>query len=178
MSDEDIFYDTDCLSCFISINDVSILKILFKKIIIPHEVYREFSRIPILKNRIDDLIHESFIEIIDFDVESKTYEFFTKLCKGELTGRQIGNGEAAAIALAVENNGILASNNTKDVKQAIEIYKIRRIRTGDILVKAYNCGIISKKEGNVIWEKMLNQNRYLTEKTFSKYLQKHPQTEF
>ncbi len=48
MSDEDIFYDTDCLSCFISINDVSILKILFKKIIIPHEVYREFSRIPIL----------------------------------------------------------------------------------------------------------------------------------
>ena len=66
MSDEDIFYDTDCLSCFISINDVSILKILFKKIIIPHEVYREFSRIPILKKRIDDLIHESFIEIIDF----------------------------------------------------------------------------------------------------------------
>ena len=27
MSDEDIFYDTDCLSCFISINDVSILNL-------------------------------------------------------------------------------------------------------------------------------------------------------
>lgn len=25
MSDKEIFYDTDCLSCFISINDVTIL---------------------------------------------------------------------------------------------------------------------------------------------------------
>lgn len=31
MSEKDIFYDTDCLSCFISIDDVSILKQLFKK---------------------------------------------------------------------------------------------------------------------------------------------------
>ena len=35
---KNIFYDTDCLSCFISINDVSILKKLFDKVIIPNEV--------------------------------------------------------------------------------------------------------------------------------------------
>lgn len=48
MIEKDIFYDTDCLSCFVSIDEVSILKKLFKKIIIPHEVYAEFSRVPIL----------------------------------------------------------------------------------------------------------------------------------
>ena len=44
-----IFYDTDCLSCFISINDVSILKKLFDKVIIPNEVYEEFKKVNILK---------------------------------------------------------------------------------------------------------------------------------
>ena len=45
MSNNDIFYDTDCLSCFISIDDVTVLKKLFDKVIIPHEVYDEFSKI-------------------------------------------------------------------------------------------------------------------------------------
>lgn len=57
----------------------------------------------------------------------------------------MGCGEAAAIALAVENNGIIASNNTKDIIKAIEKYNLIRIKTGDILVKAYNCGINSEK---------------------------------
>ena len=62
MTNKDIFYDTDCLSCFVSVNDVSILKKLFKKIMIPGEVYDEFSKIPLLKNRIDNLINTKFIE--------------------------------------------------------------------------------------------------------------------
>lgn len=174
----DVFYDTDCLSCFVSIDDVSILRSLFKKIIIPYDVYIEFSRIFILKERVDRLVDEGFIEVADFDIDSKTYEFFTKLRNGKLTGRKIGNGEAAAIALAVENNGILASNNTKDVIEAVEIYNLTRIKTGDILVKAFNQGIINKRQGDEIWKKMINQNRFLTEKTFSKYLKKHPNNKF
>lgn len=177
MSD-DVFYDTDCLSCFISIDDVSILKRLFKKIFIPYDVYREFSRVYILKERIDQLVSEGSIEVVDFDIDSKTYEFFTELRNGKLTGRIIGNGEAAAIALAVENNGILASNNTKDVIEAVNIYSITRIRTGDILVKAFNLGIITRKEGDEIWKKMIVQKRFLTEKSFSKYLKKHPHNKF
>ena len=43
MSNKDIFYDTDCLSCFVSIDDVAILKQMFDKVIIPYEVYDEFS---------------------------------------------------------------------------------------------------------------------------------------
>lgn len=178
MSEKEIFYDTDCLSCFISIDDVSILKELFEKVIIPYEVYEEFSRVFVLKKRVDNLHYEGFLEIKDFDVESESYDLFLKLCDGEFTGRKIGDGEAAAITLAVENEGILASNNTRDVENAVKHFNLTRIRTGDILVKAFNCNIITEKEGNELWDKMLNQKRYLTEKSFSNYLKKHPKTIF
>ena len=105
---EEIFYDTDCLSCFVSIDDVTILKKLFEKVVVPYEVYEEFSRVVMLKKRVDDLHYDGFLEIRDFDVESESYDLFLNLCKGKFTGRKIGDGEAAAITLAVENNGILA----------------------------------------------------------------------
>ena len=175
---KDIFYDTDCLSCFISVNEVSILKELFDKVIIPYEVYDEFSKVAILKKRVEELINEKFIEVIDFDVGSEIYNLYIKLHRGYLFDKEMGRGEAAAIALAVENDGILASNNTKDVVKAVEKYNLIRIKTGDILVKAYNYGIISEKEGNELWKKMLKQNRYLTEKSFTDYRKKNPDTIF
>ncbi len=175
---KDVFYDTDCLSCFISVNDVSILKELFDKVIIPYEVYDEFSKVTILKKRVDDLINEKFIEVIDFDAGSEIYNLYIKLHRGYLLDKEIGRGEAAAIALAVENNGILASNNTNDIIKAVEKYNLIRIKTGDILVKAYNYGIISEKEGNELWKKMLNQKRYLTEESFTNYRKKNPDTIF
>lgn len=178
MSNKDIFYDTDCLSCFVSIDDVAILKQMFNKVIIPYEVYDEFSEVAILKKRIDDLHYEGFLEIEDFDVESEGYDLFLKLCNGDFTGRKIGDGEAAAIALAVDNNGILASNNTRDIADAVKYFNLTRIRTGDILVKAFNINMITEEEGNKIWDKMIIQNRYLTENSFSDYLKKHPNTKF
>ena len=122
--------------------------------------------------------YEGFLEIEDFDVESEGYNLFLKLCNGDFTGRKIGDGEAAAIALAVENSGILASNNTRDIADAVKYFNLTRIRTGDILVKAFNINMITEEEGNKIWDKMINQNRYLTENSFSDYLKKHPNTKF
>ena len=72
----------------------------------------------------------------------------------------------------------LASNNTKDIIKAVEKYNLIRIKTGDILVKAYNYEIISEKEGNQLWKKMLSQKRYLTEESFTEYLKKNPDTIF
>ena len=178
MRDKEIFYDTDCLSCFLSIDDVTILKELFEKVVIPYEVYEEFSRVAILKKRVDDLHYEGFLEIRDFDVESESFDLFLNLCNGKFTGWKIGDGEAAAIALAVDNNGILGSNNTRDINDAVKHFNLTRIRTGDILVKAFNCDMLTEKEGNELCNKMLNQKRYLTENSFSNYLKKHPNTIF
>ena len=52
-------------------------------------------------------------------------------------------------------NGILASNNYKDIAPYLEKYKLRRIDTGQILVEALEKKLITEEEGNTIWNKML-----------------------
>lgn len=82
----------------------------------------------------------------------------------------IGKGEAAAISLAVANNGILASNNLRDVNQYINMYNLPNITTGDILFEALNSNIITEPQGNKIWIDMLNKARKLPTCDFTTYL--------
>ena len=165
-----IFYDADVLSCFLAIQDVSILKSLFDKIIISYDVFNELKRASLFVNDMRKLINEGFIEICDYTSNQKMENFVYLLSNGYLLNRCIGRGEASAIALAVKYNGIIASNNTKDIIDAINKFNIKRIKTGDILVKALNEGIITEDEGNKIWNDMLAKNRYLTANSFSDYL--------
>lgn len=132
-----IFYDSDVLSCFLAIHDVTILKQLFNKVIIPYEVFDELKKASFLAADLNQLINEGFIEIKNRDSDSEEQKLFSSLVYGYEFDREIGKGEAAAIALAAVYNGILASNNTRDLVEAIRRLGISRIKTGDILVKAF-----------------------------------------
>ena len=169
------FYDTDCLSCFIVIADTSILEDQFERIYLPYEVYEEFDRphIQDLKNRVDNLIDKGFVKVIKFDTNTEDYLLFMELSSDYFSDKTIGRGEAAVIVHAKKHNGIVASNNTRDVMHYIEKYNLERITTGDILVMALENGIITEKEGNIIWSKMLKRGRWLVEKDFTSYLQKN-----
>lgn len=168
------FYDTDCLSCFIVIDDTSILEEQFERIYLPYEVYEEFDRphIQDLKNRVDNLIDKGFVKIVNFDASSEEYILFMKLSSDFFSDKPIGKGEAAVIVHAKKHNGIVASNNTRDVMSYVKKYNLERITTGDILVMALENGIITEKEGNIIWSKMLKRNRWLNADTFTSYLNK------
>lgn len=168
------FYDTDCLSCFIVIDDTSILEKQFECIYLPYEVYEEFDRphIQKLKNRVDNLIDKGFVKVVKFDTDTEDYLLFMKLSSDYFSDKPIGKGEAAVIVHAKKHNGIVASNNTKDVMHYVEEYNLERITTGDILVMALENGIITEKEGNIIWSKMLKRNRWLNADTFTSYLNK------
>lgn len=169
------FYDTDCLSCFIVIDDTSILEKQFECIYLPYEVYEEFDRphIQKLKNRVDNLIENGFVKVIKFDTNTEDYLLFMELSSDYFSDKPIGKGEAAVIVHAKKNNGIVASNNTKDVMPYVDKYSLKRISTGDILVMALEKGLITEKEGNVIWSKMLKRGRWLVEKDFTSYLEKN-----
>ena len=169
------FYDTDCLSCFIVIDDTSILEKQFECIYLPYEVYEEFDRphIQKLKNRVDNLIDKGFVKVVKFDTDTEDYLLFMKLSSDYFSDKPIGKGEAAVIVHAKKHNGIVASNNTKDVMHYVEEYNLERITTGDILVMALENGIITEKDGNVNWSKMLKRGRWLVEKDFTTYLQKN-----
>lgn len=85
----------------------------------------------------------------------------------------IGRGEAAAISMSKCNNGVLASNNLKDISDYIAEYSLNHVTTGDILFEAFTKGYITEADGNVLWANMLAKRRKLGYSSFSDYLRQH-----
>ena len=169
----DYFFDTDCLSAFLWINDTNILKALYGgRIVIPSPVYDELSNpcVPQLKRRTDVLLDENVATVQQLVVNTEEYELYNNLIRGSIDGKQIGRGEAAGIALAKTHNGILASNNYRDISPYIKKYGLKHIDTGGILVEAMNKGLITEEDGNAIWANMKAKNRMLPTETFSDYI--------
>ncbi len=110
--------------CFLWINNQSLLVQLYpNRIVIPQEVYRELSNpcIPHLKSRVDTLISNNQARIEGILVGSTEYSLYKEMAFGPYHGQKIiGKGEAAAITLAKNRKGILASNNLKDVEVYIK----------------------------------------------------------
>ena len=113
------------------------------------------------------------VELKSIEIGSKEHEMFEELTQHPEPGfKIIGDGEAAAISFAVNKDGVLASNNLKDIKKYIEKYSIKHITTGDILKKAMDKFIISEEEGNDIWNDMMNRQRWLGADSFTEFLRK------
>lgn len=169
-----LFFDTDGLSAFLWVNRQSLLTSLYpNRIIIPKEVYGELSHpaIPHLKARIDKLISYNQASIKTIEVPSEEYTIFKKLTTSPDKGNLIiGKGEAACIALAKKNNGIIASNNLKDISQYIKEFNLENKTTGDILKEALDCSLITITQGEKIWQEMLNYRRKLGSSSFQEYL--------
>lgn len=168
----DLFFDTDCLSSFLWINDTNILQALYSgKIVIPDPVYQEMSNpsIPHIKKRADVLLDNNVAMVQHLDVDKEEYKLYRDLLKGNLGGKAIGKGEASGIALAKVYGGVLASNNYADVAPYVEKYCLRHVDTGHILLEALEKGIITEQEGNDIWQRMLDKNRKLPAPSFTEY---------
>lgn len=168
-----IFFDTDCISAFLWVNDESILEKLYAgRIVIPEKVYEEMSnsRVLWMKNRIDILINSGVARVEDINIDSKEYVLYTKLTSFDGKRKVIGRGEAACIALAKKYNAIIASNNLRDISFYIEEFSLKHLTTGDILVEAYEKEIITEDEGNAIWASMIAKRRKLGANSFSDYM--------
>ena len=168
-----IFYDTDCLECFLFVDAAYILENLFSKIIIPEQVHNEimhYKTTPIVKKN-DEKLKEDFVEIKEISFASPEYTAYKSIEKGfwSETGKVCGPGESAAIALAHLNNGIVASNNLSDVEEYVGSLDIALITSSMILSKAAKEKIISKEEANKLWNEMLKKGIELPEDSFSDY---------
>ena len=177
---EPLFFDTDCISAFLWINNQSLLAQLYSgRIIIPAAVYDELSnpRISHLKERVDTMIAANSAKVEDIQMNTAEYEIYRKLTTDPDPGHVIiGKGEAAAIALAKEKKGILASNNLRDVTAYVSEYGLVHMTTGDILQEAFKKNLITEDEGNKLWQDMLRKRRRLGYLTFSEYLKDHVNT--
>ena len=171
---EPLFFDTDCLSAFLWINNQSLLAQLYPgRVIIPAQVYAELSipSVPHLKQRIDTMINNGDTRIETIQADTEEYRLYRKLVSKPDPGHVIiGNGEAAAIALAKEQGGILASNNLRDISVYVSEFSLQHMTTGDILKEALDRGLITEAIGNQLWQNMLQKRRRLGYQSFSDYL--------
>jgi len=169
-----LFFDTDCISAFLWVRDESLLAQLYPgRIVIPRAVYTELSnpQIAHLKARVDAMLASGQAAIAEIDVGTDEYDVFYKLTQApDDSHGVIGDGEAAAIALAKRQGGVVASNNLGDITLYIEEYGLKHTTTGDILIDACQRGLITEVEGNAIWARMIAKRRKLGAASFSDYL--------
>lgn len=170
------FFDTDCLCAFLWVQRQDILVQLYsKQLVIPEPVYQELCRPQIqhLKTRADLLIKQNHGRKQSLQINSPAFSLYMMLTRKPEHGWPIiGNGEAAAIALAKEEKGIVASNNLRDISAPVAFYQLNLVTTGDILEKAFSQNFITETEGNQIWQAMLMKRRRLGAKSFTDYLKR------
>lgn len=168
-----VFYDADCLECFLFVDAGYILEELFSKIIIPEQVYSEImaENTPAIVKKNFKNLKNRFVEIKEISFLSQEYTTYNLIKKGlwSKTGKICGSGESAAITLAHLNNGLVASNNLSDVEEYIESLDIELITSSMILSKAVERDIISKENANDLWKGMINKGIKLPKESFSDY---------
>jgi predicted nucleic acid-binding protein len=166
-----IFFDTDCLSAFLWVGSENLIVQLYKsRIMLPQQVYEEVKRVPHLLKKIDALVATKNIILSQLVTGTPEANLYVKLSSVTPGYKFIGKGEASAIALAKYNNGILGSNNLKDIQYYIDLYELKHVTTGDILVEALSKGLITESHGNSIWVSMINKKRKLPTVSFSDFL--------
>lgn len=172
-----LFFDTDCISSFLWVKAENLLlKLYLGRIILPKQVFNELSNpsIPHIKQKVNNLCLNGDISTKEILVNTEEYSLYYELAiSPPKQGLIIGKGEAAAIALAKVYDGIIASNNLKDISKYINKYRLKHITTGDILLAALNEGYINEIVGNQIWKNMIAKKRMLPTLTFTEYLQIH-----
>jgi hypothetical protein len=109
--------------------------------------------------------------LFQITVGTASADLYVKLTTNPDKGyKLIGSGEAAAIVLTREYNGILGSNNLRDILPYIQLYHLQHRTSADIMVEALEQHLISEGQGNVIWRDMLRRNRRLPADTFTEFL--------
>lgn len=171
---KDIFIDTDCISAFLWVHDESLLAQLYPgKVVMPKPVYDEIDKPALswMKQRVDSMISAGQLRIVELNSGTEEFDLFYKFTQNPDAGHKIiGDGEASSIALAKSQNGIVASNNFRDILSYVEEYNLEYTTTGLIMIDAYKRGIITEDEGNTLWAKMLSKRRKLGANSFSEYL--------
>lgn len=172
-STNNYFFDTDCISAFLWVNNQNILSKLYPgRIIIPQQVYDELQYVPELQYKVANMLANDEVKLMDIEYGSPEYNDFEEMTQHPNAFKIIGNGEASAIALVKIYGGVLASNNTKDINHYIEKFHLISVSTGDILKEAFDRNYITEEEGNEIWQNMINHNRWLPTNTFSAFLKR------
>lgn len=169
---EPLFLDTDCLSTFLVVGQENlVLRLYAGRIGIPQQVYEELKKVHFMKSKVDALRQAGRVTL--YQITAGTIEgdlYFKLTTKPDEGYKVIGTGEAAAITLTKQYNGILGSNNMRDIPPYIRLYRLQHRTSADIMAEALEQNMINEGQGNAIWKQMLQRNRKLPTDTFTEFL--------
>ena len=169
MNNKPVFYDTDCLSSFLVVDRIDLLKKEFSSIIVSAQVNIEFlnDKTPkCIYERFSNLVDEGFVIVKDIDVDDEVMEYYITFITEDDDG---GKGELSSIAFAIVNNGILASNNFRDICKYVKKYNLHHITTATILLDCFKKEYVSSDEVEKNWQDMLKKYVKLPKKSFIEY---------
>ena len=169
MNNKPVFYDTDCLSSFLVVDRIDLLKKEFSSIIVSAQVNIEFlnDKTPkCIYERFSNLVDEGFVIVKDIDVDDEVMEYYITFITEDDDG---GKGELSSIAFAIVNIGILASNNFRDICKYVKKYNLHHITTATILLDCFKKEYVSSDEVEKIWQDMLKKYVKLPKKSFIEY---------
>jgi len=169
---EPLFLDTDCLSTFLVVQRENlILQLYAGRIGIPQQVFLELRKVHFMKDRVDGLLKAKRVMLYQITAGTDSEDLYVKLTTNPDKGyKLIGSGEAAAIVLTMQHNGILGSNNMRDILPYIQLFNLKHRTSADIMAEALEQHLINEGQGNVIWRDMLQRNRKLPADTFTQFL--------
>lgn len=155
---DDLFFDTDCLSSFIIVGREDILLSVYDgHIKIPAQVNAELFCHGMVNERnvVNNLIADGKIEVVVLERKSAEAKIYRKLTQDpDIGDKKIGSGEAAAIALAYTNKGILASCNYRDVWRYIQKYNLKYTDVAETLYYAIEHHYITIDDAENVWAAM------------------------
>ena len=169
---EPLFLDTDCFSTFLVVGRENlILQLYAGRIVIPQQVYEELKKVHFMKSKVDALRQDGRVMLYQIIAGTVEGDLYIKLTTKPDPGyKVIGIGEAAAITLAKQYNGILGSNNMRDILPYLQLYHLQHRTSADIMAEALEQHLIREGQGNAIWKEMLQRNRKLPANTFTEFL--------
>ena len=169
--DDKVYFDTDCLSGFLTEKEMGSLFMLFKNnIVIPDAVYRELVNYPPFKAEIEQYVKNKAITVVDIEFGSEESKIYFQIIK-EPHIKKFGDGEAEVISFAICNSKKMASNNLSDVASYVEHYNLINYTISDIIDMLVKNGIKTQDEADQLYVSMKKNGRLLPFNTYTEYLE-------
>lgn len=162
-----ILLDTDFVSSFAWVDRLDIIEGLYsKRMVVLEEVMEELDRVRHLADRVCFSVMKGHMRRVDMLSDSPEAGDYVRLHD---SGR-FGSGEAACMAYLLHHDGVLASNNLRDVKAFCAGHGFPLFTTADVLVRACRDGCLGVEDAEVVWQKMLTRRCRLPKATFCEYV--------
>jgi predicted nucleic acid-binding protein len=156
-----LIIDNCVLGNYYSARKLSLLKELYPdKIVIPNHVLEESSLKTGLMRRIKELGDDSWFTIYSMNTLEEINMY------ARLERRIKGKGEAAVLTIAYNNDATVCSDNISDILPYVNRHNLKLMTSLSILFDAYSREVITKENGNIIIDDILQDGNKLPVTSF------------